>query len=271
MKIVLGTAIALLMAIGAVNAADCSKEIATVVKGKLTVAGGEYPPFTMATQSGELEGIDADIMKRVAEDNCLEFSPLVMDAGATIQAVTSGKADVAIGSWNRTAKRMQVLGISAPMYVDPMALFSKAGYESIDDLVGKNVGTVQGYFWVPDLQKLMGTSLKLYPSAVALAQDLETGRIDIGVDGYNSGAYIQKKQNGYPGIVIKLAKPDERIQASVLPGQTGVLYTKGNTSLGEALDESINKQRADGTILKALQSAGFDEKVADTGEPRLIQ
>lgn len=256
---------------GTAYAADCEKQIQTIDQGKLTVAGYDYPPFSNTTSDGKLGGIDFEIVKRAAAENCLEVVPVAMDPAATIQAVIAGKADVAIGSWNRTEKRAQVLDISAPTYLDPMGIFSKDGVDTVESFIGKKVGTVTGYLWVGELQKLLGPDLKLYPTPVALAQDLEAGRIDIAADGYNSGAYIQKTTNGYKGIIIKLAKPDDRVTASALPAQAGVLYTKGNASLGEALDASINKQHEDGSIVKALEAAGFDKAVGDVGEPRMVK
>jgi polar amino acid transport system substrate-binding protein len=253
-----------------VFAADCSNEVKTVEKGKLTVAAYNYPPFSVTSGNGA-SGIDFGIVKRAAEENCLEVVTLTLDPAATIQAVVSGKADVAIGSWNRTEKRAKAVSMSAPIYLDPMGIFSKEGSDSVESFVGKNVGTVQGYLWVSELQQLLGPKLKLYPTPVALAQDLEAGRIDVAADGYNSGVYLQKTANGYKGIKIVLSKPDERVQASVQPAQAGVIYTKDNESLGAALDKSIKEQHEDGSIVKALEAVGFDKKVADVGEPRMVK
>jgi polar amino acid transport system substrate-binding protein len=272
MKHLLGAATLVVVAqFGLGQALACEATIPTVEKGKLTVAAYDYPPFSITGPGSEISGIDADIVKRAAKENCLEVVAQIMDPAATIQAVISGKADVAIGSWNRTEKRAEVLDISAPTYLDPMGVFSKEGFDSIEALKGKQVGTVTGYLWVGELQQLFGADLKLYPTPIALAQDLDAGRIDAGLDGYNSGVFLQKTADGYKGIQIVLAKPDERVQASVQPAQAGVLYTKGNAALGKALDASIVQQHADGTIVKALEANGFDAKVGDVGEPRMVK
>lgn len=253
------------------SAADCKETVDTVAPGKLTVAAYDYPPFTFASPNGTISGVDPEIVRRFAADSCLEVETLVMDPAATIQSVISGKADVAIGSWNRTEKRRQVLDQSAPLYIDHMGIYSKAGYEDIEATVDKRVGTVTGFFWVGDLQKLFGSNLKLYPTPVALAQDLAADRLDVGFLGYNAGSYNQKNNGAYPGIVIKMAKPDNRIQATILPPQTTVLYTKGNESLGKALDTSIQNQHFDGSIAKAITNAGFDASITDVGEPRFVK
>ncbi|WP_237478849.1 substrate-binding periplasmic protein [Lichenibacterium dinghuense] len=253
-------------------AADCkpAHTFPTVAPGKLTVAVYEYPPFTTGTSGGDIGGIDSEIAKKIAAENCLAVAPVVVDAAAAIQYVLTGKADVSGGDWYRTQLRAKVLDVSAPTYLDQMGIYSKDGIDTVQGLIGKQVGTVSGFNWVPELQKLLGSNLHLYPSPVALAQDLAAGRIDVGVDSYATGVYAQKK-GGYPGIKILVSKPDPRVQSSVEPAQSGLLYTKGNKALGEALDDGIAKMHADGTIANLLKQNGLDPSGADVGAPRIMQ
>lgn len=238
-----------------------------VTPGKLTVAIYEYPPFSV-TSGGDIGGVDGEMLKSIAKSACLTLTPVVVDPAATIQYVISGKADIAGGDWYRTAERAKVLGLSAPTYLDQMGIYSKDGISSVAAMAGKQVGTVSGFLWVSDLQKVFGTSLHLYPNPVALAQDLQAGRIQVGVDSYGTGAYAQKK-GGYPGIVIKVAEPDPRVLASTDASQANLLYTKGNASLGAAMDADIAEMHKNGDIGKFLSSFGLDPSGAETGTPRL--
>jgi polar amino acid transport system substrate-binding protein len=271
MKKLLASVALTMLSLTPAMAQDCTATITTVEPGKLTVAAYDYPPFTTAGTDGSISGIDPDIAFAVAKDNCLEVVALVMDPAATTQSVIAGKADIAIGSWNRTEKRTEVLGISAPTYLDPMGILSKDGIDTVEGLVGKKVGTVSGYLWVEQMQALLGENLAIYPNAVALAQDLAAGRIDAAADGYNYAAYAQSTAGAYEGIKIKLAQPDERISASVKAPQAGILYTKGNDSLGAAIDATIARLTAEGAITKAIVGAGFDARVAEVGEPWLVK
>ena len=265
-------ALVALFAANEAEAADCkpAHTFPTVAAGKLMVAIYEYPPFTMALPDGKMGGVDSAIASRFAELNCLAVTPAIVDPAATIQYVLAGKADIAAGDWYRTAERAKVLGISYPIYLDQMGIYSKTGVDTIEAMVGKNVGTVSGFLWVTELQKLLGAKLHLYPNPVALAQDLEAGRIDIGADSYATGVFAQAK-GGYPGIKILVAKPDQRVQASIEPSQAGLLYTKGNTAMGEALDDAIMQMHKDGSIAKFLSDAGLNPSGADVGAPRLVK
>ncbi len=266
-----GVALAALLGCGGASAQDCKpahKIDSTVAPGKLTVAIYEYPPFSVT--SPELGGVDGEIAKGIAKAECLTVVPVVVDPAATIQYVISGKADIAGGDWYRTAKRAEVLGLSYPTYLDQMGVYSKEGVSTVAAMMGKQVGTVSGFLWVAELQKLLGTNLHLYPNPVALAQDLQAGRVQIGVDSYGTGAYAQKK-GGYPGIVIKVAEPDDRVQASIQAAQSNLLYTKGNASLGAAMDADIEAMHKNGAIAGFLKSFGLDPSGADTGEPRVVK
>ena len=239
-----------------------------VSPGKLTVAIYEYPPF--AVTAPELGGVDGEMVKSIAKTECLTLVPVVVDPAATIQYVVAGKADIAAGDWYRTAERGKVLGLSYPTYLDQMGIYSKEGVSTVASMMGKQVGTVSGFLWVAELQKLLGSNLHLYPNPVALAQDLSAGRVQIGVDSYGTGAYAQKK-GGYQGIVIKVSEPDDRVQASIQAAQANLIYTKSNASLGTALEADIIAMHKDGSIAGFLKSFGLDPSGADVGEPRLIK
>ena len=270
--LLLGAVVAAAFGCQAAVAQDCkpAHTIDTLVsKGKLTAAIYEYPPFAI-TNGGQIGGVDGEILKNIAAMECLTFAPVVVDPAATIQYVLAGRADIAAGDWYRTAERAKVLGMSAPTYLDQMGIYSKDGVSTVAAMIGKRVGTVSGFLWVAELQKLLGANLKLYPNPVALAQDLQAGRIEIGVDSYGTGAYAQKK-GGYPGITIKVAEPDQRVQASIQSAQANLPYTKTNTSLGAAMDADIEAMHKDGKIAGYLKSFGLDPSGADTGEARLIK
>ena len=253
-------------------AAGCTAahEVKTLVPGKLTVTVYDAPPFSTTGNGGNFGGTDADILKRIAAKECLEIVPIIVDPAAAIQYVVAGKADIAAGDWYRSVARSKVMGLSYPTYLDQMGIYSRTGSAKVGELVGHKVGAVSGYIWVPALQKLLGSDLKLYPNPVALAQDLDGGRIDIAVDSYGTGTYAQKR-GGYPGITIKVAEPDDRVPASIEPPQANLPYTKGNESLGKALDDDIAAMHSAGEMAKILTDNGLDPSGANVGAPRLVQ
>lgn len=253
-------------------AQDCKPkhEFKTITPGTLTIAVTTYAPHSFMDENGNMSGLDGDIAAEFAKRECLTVKPVAVDPAAAIQYVLSGQADITTGDWYRTAERAKVMNLSYPLYNDQMGLYSKNGFKTVEDLVGKNVGTVQGYLWVTDAKKLLGAKLRLYPNSVNMHQDLASGRIDVGIDGYATGAYAAK--NGtLKDIKVEIAQPDDRIRATLEAAQASLPYAKSATDFGKALDANIEEMHKDGTIAKILESYGLDKNMGNVGSPKLIE
>lgn len=270
----LGALTAVLMSAGMAAAqGSCTPAhpgVQTVNAGSLTPAMIVNPPISNLSVSGELEGIDGEILKEIAAMECLSVNPLTVDQAAAIQAVTSGRADLAIGGWFRTAARAEIVALSDPLYLQQMALVSRTGVNSVEGLADKTVGIVQGTLWAEDVKQVLGDKVTTYPSAVAMYQDLFVGRIDVAVNGL--AATIGAKNAGtLSGMEIEVIQPHPGIKASMEPGQAAFPLTKENTALLEMFNDNIAKLRESGKLVEILVKNGLDASAAETGEPRLLQ
>jgi polar amino acid transport system substrate-binding protein len=252
--------------------AECqpAHKFKTLVPGTLTISTAEYPPFDAPGPNNTLGGVEGDILKKIAAKECLTINALSVGFGSAIQYVVTGKADMSAGQWSRTAAREKVVGLTDPLYLNELAIYSKQGWTKLSELEGKQVGTVQGYNWTSDLQAVYKDNLKLYPTPVALAQDLQAGRVDAGLDDFATGLYAQKK-GAYPGIKILEGAPDPRIRASVHPAQAAFVVSKDNPDLKAALNADIAELHQNHSIGEILKSYDMDPKGAETGAPRWIQ
>lgn len=261
--------LALLTAFGAgtASAQDCKPKYAfdTVAQGKLTVALTNTAPYSLEKDDA-IAGIDGDLVKRFAKDNCLEISYDIFTYPGAVSAVQTRRADIALGGFYRTAAREKVVALSTPVYLDQLAVASVEGYDTIDALLGKKIGTVEGYLWVQDMETLFEGS-QTYPSSLNLAQDLHAKRIDVALDGFGS-AVIQNEGSDFK---VRVLKPDARINATMNPSQTSFLLDKGNEDFIKAVNSSIDDYRKDGAIADALKAYGLDTSAAEVGEGRVIQ
>ncbi|QGZ56411.1 substrate-binding periplasmic protein [Paraburkholderia acidiphila] len=260
------------MNVSLASAGECTPKHAlkTITPGTLTIVTQLFPPFDVLDGDHSLAGVEGDILMPFAKQECLKVVTVVVDGSSAIQYILTGRGDIAAASWFRTAARAKVVGISDPLYLDQMAIYSKDGLTRVSQLEGKSVGSVQGYNWVGDLQKVLGDNLKLYPNPVALANDLAAGRVSIGVDSYGTGLFAQKK-GGYAGLQIKVSEPDQRVRATVNSAQIGFLYSKDNEDLGKALNEYIQNMHLSGAIKRIFTEHGLDPQGAVPGPSRLIQ
>ncbi len=264
-------AMALLLGTGAGVAQDCTPahQFPTITPGTLTVGTYELLPF-ISTKDGGLSGTDAEIVEEIAKMECLEITTVALDPAALVQAVVSGQIDMTIGNWYRTAKRAEVVNLTAPLYLDQMGIISKDGITKVSEAEGRTVGNIQGYLWTDDVQAVFGDSAKVYPNTVAMAQDLTAGRIDVGFESYTVVKEAQKA-GAYEGLQVKVVEADERVAASREPGQSTFPHTKGNDAMTKALDEDIASLRKSGRLAEILVAAGLDASAAEPGEPRLIK
>jgi len=240
----------------------------TIVTGELTVAASIYAPYSTVESDGTISGVDGDIVKKIAAMECLKISVTQVSSAAAVPSVISGRADITTGDWYRTAARAKVVGLTDPIYSDVTAIYSKAGLSTVQDLVGKQIGTVSGFLYVEDLRKLDGAGLHLYPNAVDLQQDVTTGRIDAAIDSLSTGVMAQK--NGQmAGVQLKVPPIDPRTP-SMAPAQSTFPYDKADEALGTALNEDIAALRKDGSIAAILKAHGLEPSAAEVGPPKLL-
>jgi len=243
------------------GAQDCTPKhsIEPIKAGVLSVALTNTPPYSV--DENGVSGIDGQILQKFAKDNCLTVEYEIFSYPAAVSAIQSGRADVAIGGFYRTAARGKVVALSDAVYLDQVAVESKEGFETIDQLKGKRVGTVEGYSWVGELEKLYD-NVKTYPSSLNLAQDVQAGRIDAGIEGFGAAVNLNKDN----GVQVKLYQPDPRVAATTLPTQTAFLMSHKNPTFVDAMNKSLKSYRDDGVIGEALTSYGLPTSAAEVGE-----
>ena len=266
------SALALAMVMTACSSGESNEQstagestVTTIEPGVLTVGVPTFPPF-IGLDGDTITGPDGDIINELAELNGLTVKAVPYGFSALIPAVQQGRVDLALGSIFRTEVRAEAVDFTDPLYIEPGAIISKDGISNVDDLVGKRVGTVQGYNWVDDVNKVLGGDLKQYPSSSELQQDLEQGRLDAAIDSNGTALYLYKDTD----FQVNVIEPSEKIAASTNPGQTAIILKKGNTELADALNESIATLHDNGFIADALEKAELDPTAAEVGEPAFL-
>ncbi|MFT8331483.1 MAG: ABC transporter substrate-binding protein [Bifidobacterium psychraerophilum] len=260
-----------LAACGESSSSGESSSITTVSAGKLTVGVIDIPPFS-SYNNGDPKGIDVSIVKQIAKDNGLE--PVWQQAtyADAVQSISGGTIDMAIGTIDVTAKRKQAVDFSASTYLDGLGMAAKKdkNIKTISDLEKvDSVGTVDGYLWVEDLRAILGDKLKTYPSSVELKADFDAGRLDVAIDAY--GVQVpQFKDDSSVTVALANDHPDKRVAAIVQAPEAAFPYTKGNTSLGDALDKGIKTMRSEGEIVKLLKASGLTEGLAKVADKQYV-
>ncbi|MDO4258467.1 MAG: ABC transporter substrate-binding protein [Actinomycetaceae bacterium] len=250
---------------GAQSGQSAAAQSGLAQEGVLRVGVPTFPPF-VGIENGQITGPEGKIVNEIARLNGWKVEASPYEFSALIPAVQQGRIDIGIGSIFRTKVRAESVDFTAPIYIEPGSIISKEGHSSVRDLVDLRVGTVQGYNWVDDVNKVLGGDLKEYPSSAELKADLEAGRLDAVIDSHGTALYLYKDTPYQVNVIA----PDKDIAASTNPGQTAIILQKGNSSLQSQIDASIAELHENGFIAKTLEEAGLDPKAATIGEPSFL-
>ncbi|MBM9463264.1 amino acid ABC transporter substrate-binding protein [Aeromicrobium sp. YIM 150415] len=245
-------------------AADCEPiaEVETVKDGVLTAAIAEFPPY-IGAQGGKPTGIDGELLTEIAQNLCLELDLQVTSFPAITSALESGRADLSAGSWTINEERQAKFEVSDPVYLSLLSVVSADGWNTVDELEGKRVGTTTGYLWVDDVQQILGAdSVRLYESEQAVYDDLKAGRLDAGLFTEGAVAYYMDSDGNPEDLENEVIEADDRIEMTVNEPATGVLIRKGSTDLLDAVNTVVAEMQTSGTLEELLTKAGISSESA---------
>ena len=194
-------------------------ELTTVEAGKLTMAtNATFPPYEMTTDSGEIEGIDVDTAKAIAEKLGLELQIDDMEFDAALLSVQQGKADIVMAGVTVTDERKAVMDFS-------------------DDLAGKKIGTQRGttgYIYCSD--DFGEDSVVAYDSGLTAVQALNNGQVDaVVIDNAPATEYVAAN----PGLKV--------LDTSYAEEDYAIGMAKGS-ALEDAVNKALEELKADGTL-----------------------
>ncbi|MBL3688020.1 hypothetical protein D3248_13790 [Leucobacter zeae] len=251
---------------------DCSPrdaDLKTLTDGTLTVAQYEYPPFSMSDGPANLTGLEGDVLTRFAEAECLTLQVNKGDAAAMITAVATGRADTTLGSWYRTKERAEKVRLSAPIIISPFSSVTQGEVSTVDELKDLKIGVGQGLIGVDKLKEVLGGNLSTYQNDDAVYDDIKAGRIDGTVQGFIA-AHTYLSKHGITGFDVTVLEADDRLPATLDPGQTNFPVNQENEALGAAIDSFISELRDSGELDKIAEQYDLDPSVMHPGEPNLL-
>jgi glutamate/aspartate transport system substrate-binding protein len=222
-----------------------------------TLGNGKYVGFH--TEMGER--VLADIQKQLGLTK-LEVKYQPITSQNRIPLITNGTVDLECGSTTNNAARQRDVAFAITTYVEEvrMAVKANSGIQNIKDLNGKSVAVTTGTTSVQHLRKheraggidfkeVMG---KDHADSFLL---LETGRADAFVmDASILAANISKAKN----------PADFKIVGEVISVEPiACMLRKDDTAFKKAVDDSIKRQIADGSLAK-LYDKWFMQPVPPT-------
>ncbi len=242
---------------------EAAAALGTIEPGVLKVAIQPYAPYTSMV-GDKMAGLDADILTAVAGKLGLTVKPELTDFAGMLANVQSRRVDITIGGVAWTAERQKQGLFTDPPYYSPPAMAVRAGehYQTVNDLQGKDLGTVEGYVWVKSIQAVPGAKLHAYPDGNGVFDDLGAGRINVG---FLDPLLVLAAQKERPELKVEtqyLTPPsDAEVKARpqyeyFRPYMTSFYLPKQATALEKAISEQIRAMYTSGELTKLIEKYG---------------
>jgi ABC-type amino acid transport substrate-binding protein len=249
--IVVVVLIAVVVLGGFLNGNDESNDALQKIKDRGTLIVGTNVPWAPFEEfnltSGQYEGVDIDVITKVAESLGVKVEFRSMAFDALIGAVQAGQIDIAISSFTITEERAKSIDFSTAYYDANQAALVHDGstIANIDGLNGTTVGSqlgTTGSFWVTDnlvnTGRTPASNVNEYDDIIVPIQLVENQQKDVVIlDTPVANKYANDANyNLKVGFVIPT---DEHY---------GIVCPKDQAALLNAVNDAINDMKADGSL-----------------------
>ena len=222
----------------------------------------EFAPFEYVGDSGEVEGIDVDIINEIAKDLGVTITMEPMDFDALVPSLVSGKLDIAIAGMTITDERKQSVLFSDPYFnaTQVVILPENSEIATQDDLKGKRIGVQMGT--TGDLlvseESFGAGEVSRYNKGMDAALDLVNGRLDaVVIDTLPAKQFVAS----LTGLVVR-----EDILVDVEVESYGIAVQLGQEKLIAKINASLARMMEDGTYDAILVKYVDAEEEAAEGE-----
>lgn len=221
----------------------------------ITIATSNDAPFSFTDQaSGELKGIDGDMIKAIAEAKGWKIKVFTSEFATLIAALNAKKADVIVDAMYITDERKKQINFTDPWYTEGEAMVVPADstLASRDDVKGKVLGAQTGTVFKDLVDSLGGSQVKLFDSQASLLAAVENKQVDaVFTDSAVIGYSLVQK----PNPKLKLVQPYK----PYYPGIIGAGVRKDDKQLLDDLNSGLADLKKSGKYLEILKKYGLGE------------
>ena len=230
-----------------------------VESGRLTIATTSEMPG-IVPEGDKLLGYDGEILQIVTDRLGLAINPVKMEWSGVIASVQAGRMDVLGGQVGWTEERTKILALTDPTsyFQNGIAHKADAGFSKLADLEGKAVGTITGFSFIPELQKIKDINLSFYDNQDAALRDLLAGRVEAVIADPPAVGYAIKQNPDWKIAFTPFS--DDNPDFPMLTGK-GRQFVFGvnaeNTKLAADMNRVIRELWADCTVRKIGEKYGM--------------
>ncbi|MBD9389295.1 transporter substrate-binding domain-containing protein [Agrobacterium sp. AGB01] len=228
---------------------------------------GAFPPFNSTTASGELQGLDLDVIKEVCKRAQLECNIVAQDWDSQIPSLLAGKFD-AVLTMGPNEERRKVIDFSDPYVITPNTFLvaadgpltklphtgehlntdtdegKKAIAEIKDALKGMTLGASLSTSQLKFVEQNFGdvVEIKTYKSSEQVQLDIEGGRLD---GQFDNVVFARDRADASKGT---LATSGPLLVGGIQATNVCIGLRKEEPELKAILDKALGEMAKDGTL-----------------------
>ncbi|HEY8752188.1 MAG TPA: amino acid ABC transporter substrate-binding protein/permease [Arthrobacter sp.] len=220
------------------------------VKGKTFTIGTDttFAPFEFRNGSGDLVGIDMDLLQAIAKNQGFTVNVKSLGFDAALQALQSNQVDGVIAGMSITDKRKLIFDFSDPYFdsgIQMAVAKSNNTIKSYADLAGKSVAVKrgsEGETFANSIKDQYNFTVKALDQSATMYDDVKAGNSVAVFDDYPVLAYGISQNNGLKAVTEKEAG-----------SSYGFAVNKGqNADLLSAFDTGLAELKANGEYQRIL-------------------
>lgn len=244
---------------------------------------GAFPPFNSTTPSGELQGLDLDVIKEVCKRAELECNIVAQDWDSQIPSLLAGKFD-AVLTMGPNEERRKVIDFSDPYVITPNTFLVAAdgpltklphtgenlntdteeGKKAIADIkdalkgmtLGASLSTSQLKFVEQNFGDVV--EIKTYKSSEQVQLDIEGGRLD---GQFDNVVFARDRADASKGT---LATSGPLLVGGIQATNVCIGLRKEEPELKAILDKALGEMAKDGTLAE-LSTKWFKTDLSPKG------
>lgn len=232
------------------NAPGSVAVVTSTANGKTYVIGTDttFAPFEFRDTSGEMTGIDMDLIRAIGKDQGFNVEIRSLGFSAALQALSSNQVDGVIAGMSITDKRKKIYDFSEPYFESGVQMAVAANDDTVksyEDLKGKTVVAktgAEGETFAKSIADKYGFTVQSLDQSATMYESVKSGNAVAVFDDYPVLAYGIAQGNGLKTVTDKEAG-----------GSYGFAVNKGkNPELLAAFNDGLAKLKANGEYQKIL-------------------
>ncbi|MBR1496244.1 MAG: amino acid ABC transporter substrate-binding protein [Oscillospiraceae bacterium] len=222
------------------EASASGSSLTTIEAGKLTISTSpDFPPFEYTDDSGNVIGIEPELMKLICDKLGLELQIDAMDFNSALLAAENGKSDAVVSGVTVREDRKALFDFTTSYTTITQAIVSKEGSGiTMENLGSYRIGVQSGTTGQEFVEEDFGQdTVFAYDTYSLVFQALNNGQVDcIVMDDAVAKAYIASN----PGLTMT--------NTTYSPEEYAFGFHKGNEALVNAVNSALAELMADGTV-----------------------